>query len=169
MQSELESALESNRLIEQQFEACNDIAKQYWLQLQQTLLTFTFCSVRDEIYFFKHFKPRFTSEIEYFSLLTSLERAVTCNEAMGALLHTERQRKDNFIYSHSTFYAYYRSGRCDLDESYFLRCNNRQNNVDHAKAYDMEEKACTSHDALVAEILALDKYDMYLKDTFTCD
>jgi hypothetical protein len=64
------------------------------------------------------------------------------------------------------FYWYYKDNSTDPDQLYFVRANNSSGNPDPSRPSRKEKKARTRHDWLVAAILALEKYDMYLNDWF---
>ena len=68
---------------------------------------------------------------------------------------------EKFVKEQMAFYNYYKTGRTEFDEEYFLRANNDLSNFICARPYDLVERATTSHDHLVAKILALERFANY--------
>lgn len=167
MQLDLDYAIQNNNHVKGQIESCYEISDRYWTTAKQKLIKFEFHSKQEEIFFFKKIKPAFTSEIEYFKLLYNLEVVITSDKQIDKFLLLERKRLQRFINHNSDFYAYYKDDRSDLDETYFLRANNKSNHKSNLRPYDNEKRARTSHDHLVAAIKALEKYEKYLQNLET--
>ena len=168
MQNDLDYAIANNNNIKGQIEGCYEISNRYWEALKQKLIDFSFISKEDEIFFFKNIKPRFTSEIEYFKLIYHFE---VLNPPVGVLdkfMFMEKKRLNRFIQQNAEFYSYYKSNGTHLDEKYFLRINNKCESKSFLRPYDNEMQAKTSHDHMVASIMALEKYDAYLLDREAC-
>ncbi len=150
---------------EKEIENCFTIAMKVWKILQQKLEGFVFATDDEEIYFFKYIKPLFTSEVEYYNLLYHTRLFLPQNDPVQAQAFWEREsrRFQRFKEEHQEFYRYYQSGFTNKDVDYFIRANSDLSNYALAKVYDLYEYATTSHDHLVASILALEKYDAALK------
>ena len=168
MQNDLDYAISNNTNLKGQIESCYEISNRYWEALKLKLIDFNFLSKEEEIYFFKNIKPRFTSEIEYFKLIYHFE---VLNPPLGIFdkfMNLEKKRLDRFINQNAEFYLYYKSNCTEQDEIYFLRINNKSLDKSMLRPYDNEVQARTSHDHLVATIMALEKYDVYLMDREAC-
>ena len=68
---------------------------------------------------------------------------------------------EEFVWTHLDFYEYYKSGSCAKDHLYFLRGRVSQE-VFPIPGKTIDERTSTSHDNLVAQILALERYDQLL-------
>ena len=162
MQKELEQYRQIHLPAVQEIECCYQIVNQYWQRLRNLVSNHEFRNEREEIRFYKHCKPRFVAEIIYFELCYLLELFEPDNpEGRKNLLLRERNRLSKFVWTHLDFYEYYKSGSRAKDRMYFLRCHKRHpHSRNHEK--DIEERTSTSHDNLVAQILALERYDQLL-------
>jgi hypothetical protein len=161
-QLDLDYAIQNNKNQKGQIESCYEIAERYWSSVKVKLVSFKFLTKEDEIFFFKKIKPAFTSDIEYFKLMYNLEVLAPPDQYLDKFLSLEKKRLSRFILRNAEFYSYYKSDRSDLDEIYFLRINNTSVQRSYLRPYDNERLAKTSHDHLVASILALEKYDRHL-------
>jgi hypothetical protein len=77
--------------------------------------------------------------------------------------NSEALRLEKFIKANQGFYDYYKKGETDKDEIYFRRDNSDFSNFLKARPYDLEHRAATSHDHLIANIIALEKYQIYVQ------
>src|SRR5947209_1480977 len=144
-----------------------EIADRYWIILSEKLATYKFQCHQEEINFFKEIKPLFTSEVEFASLVYQLESFTHLTEMEHlSFLKKERSRFGRFKEKNKEFYQYYKEGRTDLDEIYFLRAHNMLNYFLHTRPYDLIISCCTSHDHLISTLLALEKYEAYLSKEY---
>jgi len=151
----------------EEVECCFHMAERFWALLRADLSGHVFDRIDDEIKFFKYTKPKFTSEVEYYSLLYHAELFRKDVHDAVDLRHfwtREKRRLKKFIAENEVFYQYYKEGKCEFDELYFVRSNSDLSNFPKAKVYDLEEKAATSHDSLVTMILALERYTMFIEE-----
>lgn len=146
-------------------ECCFQITTTYWVRLRDRLANHQFKNQEEEIEFFKTVKPKFTSEIEYYNLLyhTQLFKPEYDPIEILKFWKREAERLGRFIQDNKLFYEYYKSGVVVQDEDYFIRDNRDLSNFKEAKVYDLDNRAATSHDHMVASILTLEKYDEYVK------
>lgn len=150
----------------QELGCCFHICTWHWSVIKELVAAYEFENIVDEIHFFKEIKPRFVSEIEYLGYVSFAELSKakeTDSYELQKFWNNESQRMEKFIKANNGFYEYYKSGRTDKDELFFTRINNDLSNFLKAKPYDLESKATTSHDYLVATILALEKYQIYVQ------
>jgi hypothetical protein len=166
MQAELEQIMNGPGNFVRKLELSYETAQRFWISLQIKLVSSGFESNKEEIHFFRNIKPLFISGIEYFNLVYRLEVFKPAGDReLEAFLQNERQRLHNFTESIKEFYQYYKSGQTDRDEIYFLRSANTNKNPSVHKPY-LDIAASTSHDYLVSYILALEKYDDYIRSKF---
>jgi hypothetical protein len=147
-------------------ECCFQISNNYWAKLRREISKFDFTDSQDEIFFFKHIKPLFTSEIEYYGLLHHAQLFKSGTNDPGKLQEfwkRESKRLMRFRDENEDFYNYYKRGDTDYDETWFLRSNSDLSNFLTAASYDLDVKANTSHDWMIARIMALEKYDVYVR------
>ena len=147
-----------------EIECCFQMATRYWAILKYDLIKHEFGSRDEEVRFFKEIKPLFTGEIEYYSLLYHAELFLvdTVKEDQLMFLERQSQRLEKFSQEHDEFYACYKSGCTAHDRDWFVRTREDQESINGNKGYDREEKATSSHDHLVASLLALERYHDYV-------
>ncbi len=145
-----------------EIECCYQIAAKYWGVLRQKAAKYEFGSKEDEIYFFKVCKPLFVSEIIFYELLYHLELfKPDTKENRRNLFLREKNRFAKLAWSNPEFFDYYKGGHTCKDEIYFVRSQDMTDDPNLAP-YDYNNKTLTSHDYLVAQIMALERYDKYL-------
>ena len=150
-----------------ELECCFQMAERYWAKLRQEVSSHEFSTVADEVEFFKTIKPKFTSEVDYYSLLYHAElfrRDVQDTVELTKFWTREKHRLKRFRLENEEFFDYYKAGRTDMDEEYFVRRNSDLSNFPKARVYDLEEKAATSHDPLVSMIIALERYIQFIEE-----
>lgn len=133
-------------------------------EIKSIVSDFDFSTAADEIYFFKNLKPLFISEFIYYSRLLSMEAAKP-NAGQTSLKEyyiCELEVIKGFYQEHIDFYQYYRLNATFLDQKYFVRNQFDIKMKLKTGMYDYDEKFVTSHDHIVAQILANDRLETYL-------
>lgn len=132
--------------------------------LKGLLADVNFTSVAEEVYFFKKLKPLFVSQFIYYSRLLSLE--ATKPNAGPLILKEyyeyELQDLQLFLDEYRDFYEYYRRKATYLDQKYFVRYQFDLTMSIDPNLYHFDDQFTTSHDHLVARILANDRLEKYL-------
>jgi hypothetical protein len=141
-------------------ESCFALALIYWTRVRGLVGPFQFPTAKEEIYFFKKVKPRFSSEIEYYNLLYHSE-LFRPSENEHSFWCREHSRLERFIVNHKEFYHYYKDGCTRNDEDYFLRAISSPTDFSGEKEIDPDSRATTSHDPLVGSLIALERYEVY--------
>ena len=138
----------------------------YWENIKKQLAGYEFENIKDEINFYKNIKPKFTSHIEYFTMLyqsllfiPSLEG----DEFKKAYWEHEQKRLKRFVDKNFQFVNYYSNGQTNMDLQYFVAANYDLGNLSVAKAYNMDGEFISSHDHLVASLFAQAMYYDYVK------
>lgn len=146
----------------QEIECSFQVACMYWSRLRKQLTVHVFETEIEEIDFFRNCKPMFISEIMFWELLNHLEIfRPERRESYRKLLLRENTRLEKFTWSHREFFDYYKSGETGRDWVYFVR---RPDLISpDPSPYDRDGTTCTSHDHLVAQLLALERYDAFLQ------
>lgn len=125
---------------------------------------FNFSTAADEIYFFKNLKPLFISQFIYYSKLLSMEagKPNAGQKSLKEYYSGELEMIKSFYREHIDFYQYYRLNATFLDQKYFIRNQFDIKMKLKTGMYDYDEKFATSHDPIVAQILANDRLEKYL-------
>jgi hypothetical protein len=150
---------------EKNIECCFGVANRYWSRVQEKLRQNGFKSEEAEIEFFKVIKPKFTSEIEYYSLVyhclifqpSDLLKAVQ-------FLGKELKRWVKFEEENRSFIECFRSVGCELNRFYFLRKYYTCTNELEISLYDADLDVVTNGDPLVATMMALERYKEFVKE-----
>jgi hypothetical protein len=141
------------------------ICTNYWTLLQKQVATYQFSNVKDEIFFFKKLKPLFTSEIEFYGLkhyAQLFKNSTTDYIELMAFLKREYGRLVKFRNEYEDFYHYYKGESIYNDKKWFVRANNDLSNMRAEDLAEVDMRSTTSHDWMVARILALEKYQDYV-------
>jgi hypothetical protein len=165
MQAELNRCNNGNSCFEKNIECCFGVANRYWNLVRQKLKQKQFSNEEQEIEFFKILKPKFTSEIEYYSLVyhclifqpPDLLKAV---EFLGK----ELKRRVKFEEENRSFIECFRSDGCNLNRFYFLRKYYTCTNELEISLYDADLDVVTNGDPLVATMMALERYKEFVKE-----
>lgn len=133
--------------------------------IKSWIITHDFDCWEQEITFFKELKPKFIAKFIYYSkvinVLSSLPASGT--KFKKRLLDIEFEHLHYFAVENTEFISYFRRKATYLDSKYFLRF---KYDLDVKLAMDMhsyDERFATSHDHLVATLLANDEFELFLK------
>ncbi len=141
-------------------------------KLRTVILHHTFNNEEEEILFFKDIKPKIFCQLIYHVKINNIEgkRPMGSFEIQQKYLLNELEKLTIFFNSHLEFYRYYRSNSIFLDDKLFVRGREDFHfHQDNPFVYTDPEFS-TSVDYLVAEIMANDRLEVYLKselDTLT--
>jgi hypothetical protein len=164
LQQELAQCEKRNLSFHKEIECCFLIANKYWNRVKEKLNTYEFATEEKEIDFFKRLKPKFTSEIEYYSFLYHAALfAPTDFDAAFIFWSREYGRLRKFESDNEAFLLCYRNDQNELTQYYFLRKYFLFENIRNAKIYDADTKAVTNGDHLAAMLLALRRYIPYVE------
>jgi len=134
-------------------------------KLRTFMLNYTFKNEEEEIMFFKDIKPRIFSQLIYHVKINNIEgkKPLGSFEIQQKYLMNELEKLTLFFNSHIEFYRYYRTNSIFLDDKLFVRGREDFHfHQDNPFIYTDPEFS-TSMDYLVAEIIANDRLDVYLK------
>lgn len=136
------------------------ICNQYLAIVRKEMDNYIFETIADEIYFFRHLKPLFAAEVEYYSLFyhAQLFKAEVFDPVkIEQFWIREATRLEKFIAENRNFYVYYKEDCTDKDAEYFT-----QTNLQHSSVPEPDAKADSSYDPLVSTLLALERYNEYV-------
>lgn len=160
---ELKECSEKGLSLQKETENCFNISNKYWAAIRHDVSQHQFETVKEEVHFFKHLKPLFTSHIEFYGLyyhaLLYKQEMQDNVEQMKQFWTRESTRLEKFINENQYFYEYYIAGSTNMDTFFYTRAGNETDNL-----LDLEPDAkdATSHGHLIASILALGRYNEYV-------
>jgi hypothetical protein len=138
--------------------------KQSLLQLKKFILNYTFLNEDEEISFFKNIKPNIFSKLIYHVKIFNIEsrRPMGSYEIQKNFLCQELSKLTFFFNNHLEFYQYYRMNSTYLDDKYFVRGKEDLHLYQDSLMFYVDPDFSTSHDYMVAKILANDQLEVYL-------
>ena len=132
--------------------------------LKAWVITHQFDCWESEVNFFKKLKPQFIAKFIYYSkvisVLSSLPHAG--NKLKKGIYDAELDYLRYFSLENRDFMSYYRRNATYMDRKYFLRY---QYDLDIKLTVDIhsyDDRFSTSHDHLIAQIIANDNYEIFL-------
>lgn len=132
-------------------------------KLKAFILSYTFKDQQEEIFFFKVIKPQFLKELIYYRKIFYIEadKPLGDKEALTAHYKQETVRINLFIERNHNFYIYYRMGKSDNDEQYFVRMSNGSEPLPEY-SLDIDPQFCTIHSLKLAKMEACEMLNEYL-------
>lgn len=137
---------------------------EYIRRLKSLVPFHVFSNMAFEIEFFKKIKPKFVSEFIFLSRIIELESTIpkAGKENVKVVLEKQLETLQQFALENRDFIAYFRKGASYVDDQYFLRSSYDLYVTQSLSLHSHDERFSTSHDGLVALVLANDKYELYL-------
>jgi hypothetical protein len=160
LQNEIDQCKQKMLAYDKEVECCFQIAVKYFRKLAEKLREYEFECEENEIEFFKKWKPKFTSEMEYFNLVYhALLFQPIEPDSMITFWEREYKRLEKFKAEQKKFLDCYCKGNRET-EFYFLRKNYKAENLFESRIY-VDTSITTNGDPLVASLLALERYKGY--------
>jgi len=127
-----------------------------------------FTNVDSEIIFFKEIKQVPLSNLIYFSELRSFETRFPRgnNEVQKKFINKKINKLNRFFVYNMDFVQYIEQGKVYQDDRYFIRAYFNKLNVTQSKYYFRDPDFSTSHDLLLAKIIANKNLIVYLEARF---
>lgn len=135
-------------------------------EIKKIIINKGFSDETEEIYFFKHQKPKIISKLIYYNTIYSIEtkRPYGGEKIIKKYLCLELTKIKGYFDKNLDFYKYYRTNSTYLDHKYFVRGNyDIKLNID-TFYFEADHNFSTSHDFKVAEIIANDLIQVYIED-----
>jgi hypothetical protein len=165
LQKELTLCKKRKLAFEKEVECCFRVSDKYKRCLVEEFKKYEFKTDEEEIEFFKMWKPRFTSEIEYYNLIYhSLLFQPLEIESAFYFWRREYGRLNIFKTDNNLFLECYANEQSELTPYYFLRKYYDFKNILNAKIYDADTFITTNDDSLVSTLLALERYKEYAEE-----
>jgi hypothetical protein len=126
-----------------------------------------FSSEQDEIYFYKHSKPKFHALYIYHATVFSVEsdKPLGSKKAIRRYFHNELRRIDHFFYHNADLYKYYRSGNTNLDKEYFTRGQGFSGFMIDIVTPIIDREFCTLHSIKLAFLIAYQQLRQYFQES----
>ncbi len=133
-------------------------------KLKSFVLSYTFKTEKEEIQFFKKIKPEIFSKLIFFVNIFNIEsrRPMGSAEIQKNYLRNELEKLTFFFSNHLEFYQYYRMRSTFLDDKFFIRGKEDIHLYHDSLMFYVDPDFSSSHDFIVAQILANDKLEVYL-------
>ena len=134
-------------------------------KLRTFILNYDFKNEEDEIQFFKVIKPGIVSQLIYFVKINNIERKRPMGSVEKKQKHFlyELEKLTLFFNSHLEFYGYYRMNSTFIDNILFVRGREDIHfHIDNPLIF-IDPDFSTSMDYMVAEIIANDRLEVFLK------
>jgi hypothetical protein len=143
---------------------CFKLSVEYWTRLNDCVKASQFTDSEEEIWFFKTMKPRFTSLIEYYTLIYHAELFMPSlsETETNAFWKKENEKAKKFYRQYSDFCKYYKAGRTDMDHVYFLRHDLKPSGTYGNRLYDTDPEMVAPYGHLATSLLAYDMYATYI-------
>lgn len=126
-----------------------------------------FTNEADEIQFFRDIKPYILGQLMYYNKVFRIETICPVKNGkmyqkffMNQLQALKQEFKEDVCGCH--FYRYYRSGRIDRDEEYFLRGKINYRDGLNSYVFEIDHQFSTYYDSKVARIMANELIYTYL-------
>ena len=118
----------------------------------------------EEIEFFKHEKPKLTSQIIYYNEIFKIEtnKPVASEKTIRKYYNSQLKKREQFFTDNAEFYRYFKKGHQYLDDKYFLRNQHDCNLVLDSFYFQIDKQFATSHDYKAAQIIAYEQLQIYL-------
>jgi len=132
-------------------------------KIKSFIQNYTFKNEDEEILFFKKIKPEIFSKLIYFVHIFNVEsrRPMGSPEIQKNYFRDELEKLNLFFNNHLEFYQYYRMNSTYLDDKYFVRGKEDIHLYQDSLMFYADPDFSTSHDYMVAQILANDKLEVY--------
>ena len=121
----------------------------------------------EEIEFFRDIKPHILGKLIYYNKVFRIETICPVKSGkmyhkffMGQLQQLKQEFKEHICGSH--FYRYYRSGRNDRDQEYYMRGKINYRNGLNSYVFEIDHQYSTYYDSKIARIIANELIYTYL-------
>jgi hypothetical protein len=139
----IEACEKNNTDFRKHIECCFHICESIHQLINKETEKMEFSSPQEEITFFKTIKPKFTSLVEFYSIMYRAEIFAPENKIeKEEYWLSEKKRAQQFLSENAEFANYIKKGETFADENYFLRSS----------------KDCLLYDKLIMQILARELY-----------
>lgn len=164
---------ETSRLIDEAYQMTLYL-KKLLNTTREDVINNGFKTSAEEIEFFRDIKPQILGRLIYYNKIFRIETVCPVNDGKiyqkffaGQLGLLKQEFKEHI--SGSSFYRYYRSGRSDRDEEYFMRGKINYSDGLNSYVFEIDTQFSTYYDYKVARIMANELIYTYLLCKITPD
>ncbi len=139
---------------------CNKVI----LKFRKMVLKNEFSNDTEEIYFFKHIKPKVFSKLIFYTEIFNIEsnKPEADKKIQIRYLRDELKKHCQILKEDKTFYHYYKRGKTFSDHLYFLRGNSDHRiHIDHIPNH-LDPDFSTGYDNTLAKIMASEQLIEYI-------
>ncbi|MDN4028894.1 RteC domain-containing protein [Chryseobacterium gambrini] len=134
-------------------------------EVKEFVLKYGFKSEKEEICFFREFKPSIVAKLIYYNTIYKIEtKKPTEKKAIKKYLKVELKKLKRYFKNNLDFYKYYRTGNASLDGRLFIRHNHDIKLCLDTYYFQSDHNFATSHDYKVAKLIANDLIQVYIED-----
>lgn len=139
---------------EERIQTCFEIAGNYNEKLKEAVRNHDFEKSADEIYFFKHVKPLFLAEVEFYTycyhiVLFKTKEIEADKKELENFYKRQLVKKEKLRKEHPVFFEYVKEKKTYADLQWFTRSINSRDS--------------SLFDNLMGKYLAIEKFEDYLK------
>lgn len=134
-------------------------------ELRESLSSYEFQSIEEEILFFKEQKPQLIAKLIYHNLILEIEANMPMIKK-DKVEFIEMMLNEISLFSNRNkiFYQYYRSNATHYDEKYFTRFRDGKPKYYETHIVNYDIRFCTSHDYNVSQFMANEMIVTFLED-----
>ncbi len=142
-----------------------ELTKNTLKEIRNIVIGYQFKTKQEEIYFFKHLKPKVYSKLIYYVKLFNIESKRPRGSSISQIEYFNCQinKLQTYFNDNLDFYHYYRRGATTFDKYYFLRGKADIRLLSNTFHFFTDEQFFTSHDCIISTILAYDLLIVHLK------
>lgn len=145
---------------EEQIQSCFEIAGTYKERINEAVRGYQFTEKSDEVFFFKKVKPLFTAEVDFFTYLYHIALFKTKEieadkQELEQFYKRQLLKKEKLQKEYPAFIKYIEEDGNNADLQWFIR----QGRSSDSSLFD----------ALMGRYLAIEKFELYLKDIMRRD
>ena len=134
-------------------------------QLTDWLKHHVFETIQEEIKFFKEIKPNIVAKLIFYKEILSLVASLPLDKSKR-IKHFEKKLDsiNHFYRKNREFIKYIKSHSSHFDELYFTRKKYKDLFLNDCVVINQDAKLCTSHDYLLAEVLAYELLALHIEN-----
>ncbi|MGQ2981841.1 RteC domain-containing protein [Flavobacterium sp.] len=166
-------SLETEHLLEEAYQMIQYL-KDLLHSNRELVINEGFANSMDEIDFFRNIKPYILGKLIYYNKVFRIETICPVRRGkmyhkffLGQLQDLKQEFKEHICGSY--FYRYYRSGRSDRDEEYFIRGKINYRDGLNSYVFEIDDQFSTYYDSKAARIVANELLYTYLVSKISPD
>lgn len=141
-----------------------DLIKSIYERLKEFISNVEFNTEAEEIEYFKKIKPKFQSDLIFYSLIYSISSKIPIGSLDKKKDYYVKQldKMSTYFEENVDFIKYFRSNETDLDHIYFLRRNAKERKCPESLNAEIDYTQCTGYSSKISKTLAYERLERYL-------